>query len=73
MIPVVGLHLVDDLILSITTITQSNKAKYGWLDNTITDAQVHAAARIPDGLLTHAISCSALNSLMTSEQDPWLQ
>ena len=73
MIPVVGLHSVDDLISSIATITQSNKAKYGWLDNTITDAWVHAAARNPDGLVTHAISCSALNSPMTSEQDPWLQ
>ena len=66
MIPVIGLSSVDDLISSIATITQLNKAKYSWLNNTITDAWVCAAARNPDDLVTHAISCSALNSLMTS-------
>jgi hypothetical protein len=54
-------------------MTQSNTTKYGWLNNTITDAWVHAAAQNPDDLATHAISCSALNSVMTTREVPWLQ
>ena len=72
-IPVIGLSLADDLISSIATITQLNTAKYSWLNNTITDAWVCATAQNPDDLATHAISCSALNSMMTSRKAPWLQ
>jgi hypothetical protein len=72
-IPVSKLYSVEDLISSIAIIAQSDKVKYSWLNNTITDAWVCTAAKDPDKLVTHAISCSALNSWMPDGQDPWLK